>query len=176
MNGKCKFVVTTPAGSQRFGSYPVSTRGWKDAVQKAISESGSGVGDVDINFACPGKGPEGGLFLVSCNKRNRLPASWTHEDVPVCSTKYSGRPLHDQSRYDEVELAGVQMNRKMSGIRFRRSIVGWVGKINGVSIAFDQKGGKWTAKRLRGQGALPCHENTLRRAVTCAKSYVHQAR
>jgi hypothetical protein len=63
--------------------------------------------------------------------------------------------------------------RKVAGVQLQRSIVGWTGRVNGRITSFRKnKKGTWSV-HPQGRKQLPCKERTLRRAVTCAKTYTY---
>ena len=70
-------------------------------------------------------------------------------------------------------VAGVKLHRLRSGEN-------WLGVVNGHTMRFGKRpkgvagAGKWVAMWYKDGKALPCKETTLRRAVTCAKTYTYK--
>jgi len=67
--------------------------------------------------------------------------------------------------------------RTVAGVKLHRfnSRENWRGVINGRAMKFGKRpNGKWVAMFYKDSTALPCVETTLRRAVTCAKTYTYK--
>lgn len=97
--GRCKFVVMSPTGREIYGRFDVSSRGFKLAVQRGLSESKGKYETVDINMDCGGAPGyrHSGIFLLTC------------VDGKTCDVRHSQNIPETASA---VRIAGVGRRRQ----------------------------------------------------------------
>lgn len=97
--GRCKFVVMSPSGREIYGTFDVSSKGYKSAIAKGLSASKGKYETVDINMDCGGSPGyrHSGIFLLTC------------VDGKTCDTRHSGNWVNDAS---SIRIAGVGRRRR----------------------------------------------------------------